>query len=283
MDSPTVIPATVSIKPTGVKLALHASEAAGHWYTREGKQVETVPSADGKSQVKPTITHARKLLLLPGVTTIVRCAAAPGLESWKVTQGIMAALTLPRRPHEPDVEFLKRVLADSREQGKKAADEGTAIHGAIERYYQNISFDPAYEAYVVGVRDALNSKFGTRRWKAEMAFAHRMGFASKIDLHDPEFNTDFKSKDFTEPPTTSNVSTKLHWDEHVIQGAAYNHGIWNEQTRPFFNVFISRPVPGLVHIHEWPRDELQRGWEMFKSLHAYWCAKNKYSPGWIAP
>ncbi len=192
----------------------------------------------------------------------------------------LARVVIARRPHEPDTEFIKRIVADGKEHAKRAAAEGTAIHGAVERARQGLPYDPAYEAFVVGVRDALNSKFGSRAWKAEFGFAHPMGFASKIDLHCPDFNADLKSKDFSVIPTEQNKSTKLHWDEHVIQGAAYNHGIWGNQERPFFNVFISRTVKGLVHIHEWDRDELERGFEMFRYLHAYWCAKNRYSPGW---
>ncbi|MBM3493296.1 MAG: hypothetical protein FJX72_03080, partial [Armatimonadetes bacterium] len=78
-----------------VRTATHVAEG-GHWYTSDGQQVVTVPSADGKKEVKPDIRHARKLDLAPGVTSVIRCADRPELTLWKQRQAIASALTLPR-------------------------------------------------------------------------------------------------------------------------------------------------------------------------------------------
>jgi hypothetical protein len=39
------------------------------------------------------------------------------------------------------------------------------------------------------------------------------------------------------------------------------------------NVFVSVTEPGLVHIKEWTKEELDRAWRMFDSLLVFWYAK----------
>jgi hypothetical protein len=101
----------------------HASEA-GHWYTREGDPMYTVM---GKTTGKPrntTLRDARELNLVPSVSGIIGVAAKPALTVWLQEQAILAALTLPREPDELESVWLKRVLSDSKQQGRDAADLG---------------------------------------------------------------------------------------------------------------------------------------------------------------
>src|SRR5690348_5494109 len=84
----------------------------GHWYDRAGNMVETVTGANGQ-QVKPDLRHARKLGLLPGVTSVIKVQAAPGLVNWLVDQALMAALTLPRIEGESLDDFKARAKRDS--------------------------------------------------------------------------------------------------------------------------------------------------------------------------
>src|SRR4029077_3837007 len=81
-----------------------------------------------------TLADARKLDLVPSVTHVLQCASKPGLEAWKATQLLQAALTLPKKEDESLDDYAKRVIEDSREQGRKAAERGTELHAAIEDY-----------------------------------------------------------------------------------------------------------------------------------------------------
>jgi hypothetical protein len=99
---------------------------AGHWYALNGEPRYTIKGANGRER-NTTLADARKLQLVPSVTTIIRMAAAPALEKWKRDQVLLAALTLPRRDGEPEADWLRRVEQDSQEQGKQAAERGTAI------------------------------------------------------------------------------------------------------------------------------------------------------------
>lgn len=108
---------------------------AEHWYTRQGKPCYTVLGKNGKER-DTTLADARKLGLVPSVTTIIREASAPALERWKREQMMLSALTLPRNEGEPEAEWLKRVLVDAEETARKAAERGTEIHDAIEKGFR---------------------------------------------------------------------------------------------------------------------------------------------------
>ena len=252
----------------------HAAEW-GHWYDRDGKPCYEVPYADpSKGMRSVTLADARKLNLVPSVTTIIQEASRPGLERWKREQVLLAALTLPRLPDESEGDWIKRVYEDSGEQARKAAEKGTAIHAAIQQFYgpdilENIP-DKKYEVYVDAVTLRLQVEFpAVNQWQPEASFA-TYGFGGKVDLckdsGEDRIVIDFKTKEFFDS------SKKLVWDEHCIQLAAYRKGLGIETAR-CFNVFVSVSNPGLVHIHEWKEEELQRGWLMFQALLDYWYAK----------
>jgi hypothetical protein len=60
---------------------------------------------EGRLHARRTLRDARKFGWYPGVTSIIKCAAAPGLETWKQNQVLMAALTLPRVEGETSDSF----------------------------------------------------------------------------------------------------------------------------------------------------------------------------------
>jgi hypothetical protein len=248
----------------------HASEA-GHWYSKAGESVYEVPAVKGGMR-PATLRDARKLSLVPGVTTIIRCAAAPGLERWKVQQGILAALTMPRRPEEPEGEYLARILSDSQEQARRAAERGTAIHAAIQGHYEG--YPPAEEhwPFVKAAMTAIRDHCNDWEWIAEASFSHPLGFGGKVDLHNSGWVIDVKSKEFG-----PDDGKQLAWDEHCLQLAAYREGLGYPQAR-CANVFVSVTHPGLAIVHPWDEEELQRGWKMFQALLLYWQIKNRYVP-----
>ena len=260
-----------------------ASEG-GHYYKRDGTPVYQVLSADGKKMVDCDIRHARKMLLVPGVTSITRCAAAPGLTAWQVEQGILAALTEePRRPHEPEREYIRRVYDKSQEKAKLAAEAGSSIHAAVECAIGNRPYEPVYHDHVQGAKAKLENCFGRCEWVAEVSFANPLGYGSKVDLYgnSGEIIVDTKTKDLSpeDVPTKENRK-KMHYDEHAMQLAAYRHAKGTQES-VCANLFVSRTHPGLCHLHVWESDELDRAFEMFKALLKYWQIKNRYHSWWI--
>ncbi len=67
-----------------------------HWYQRDGEPLHSVLSAKGEPR-PTTVRDARKLGLLPSVTNVLGVINKPELVEWKMTQAVLAALTLPRR------------------------------------------------------------------------------------------------------------------------------------------------------------------------------------------
>lgn len=256
-----------------MKVSGYTSEA-GHWYTRKGEPMYTVIGKNGKER-NTTLRDAREHSLVPSVTTILNIAAKPGLERWKMQQVLLASLTLPMRENEPEEAYLERIMEDSKEQGRAAADVGTQIHAAIQKHYEKQTGYP-YAEYVTGFESKVTNEFGKHNWVCEEPFAHDLGFGGKCDMHarsidDPNVGIilDIKTKEFTEADKVEG------YDEHVMQLAAYRVGLGIPAAR-CANVFVSRNVPGLVAVKEWTQEEITRGWQMFSKLLEFWQIKNNY-------
>jgi len=59
-----------------------------------------------------------------------------------------------------------------------------------------------------------------------------------------------------------------------MQLAAYRAGLNLPKAR-CANVFVSVTEPGLVKIHEWTEEDLERAETMFSALLSYWYAKSR--------
>jgi hypothetical protein len=250
-----------------MKVANLQASDSGHWYQRDGAPMYTVEAKDG-SQRNTTLRDARKLNLVPSVTTILKCAASPGLDAWKQNQLLLAVLTLPRGQTESEDAWLVRVVRDSKETGRKAADRGTEIHGAIEQFYEGVLIAEMMD-YQLGVDAKINEHFGKLELKAEKSFSHELGFGGKVDLQADGVVIDIKTSDFTDPKKV------VGYESHLMQLSAYRVGLGMPEAR-CANVFVSRVEPGLCHVIEWSAEDLNKGWEMFRSLLNYWQASKSY-------
>lgn len=245
----------------------HSSEST-HWYTRDGDPMYTVPSKKDGTPRNTTLRDARERNLVPSVTTILNIAAKPGLNVWLQEQAILAALTLPRGEEEAESAWLKRVVQDSKAQARDAADLGTEIHAAIQGFYEGQKAS-AYPIHVQTCTKAIESHYGAKKWIAERAFAHEMGFGGKVDMHTDGIVIDIKTKDFDDPAKVAG------YDEHLMQLAAYRVGLGMPEAR-CANVFVSRTNADLAVVKEWAEEDLARGWLMFTALLSFWQYKNQY-------
>jgi len=248
-------------------MSLFATES-GHWYTRDGEPAYEVEASSGKGLRPTTLRDARKLNLVPSVTSILKVAAKPGLEIWKQTQIIHAALTLPRLPNESEEDFAKRVVQDSQEQAKKAREKGSEIHGYIEHHFKGGSVPAEYKVVVNEVESQLSLLGLKGPWSVEKSFSSPFGYGGKIDLHSDDVVIDFKTKEnWTD-------STKLAYDEHGMQLAAYSMGACVFPVGRI-NIFVSTQELGKTHAEVWSDESFDRHWQMFRSLLRYWQISNK--------
>jgi hypothetical protein len=247
-----------------------------HWYRQDGKPQYTVPAKDGSDR-PTTLRDARKLNLVPSVTTVMKIAAKPGLDVWKNEQLLLAALTLPRLKDEPEKDFIARVVADSKETAKRAAERGTRVHESIEAWYEGVR-PVEHQEIASNFEKTVFEHFKThpmQMWETEISFCHG-GFGGKVDLFTKPDATapngiviDAKTKEFgpdDEVPA---------YDEHLMQLAAYRVGLGMPFAR-CANVFASVSYPGLIKVKEWTDEELERGWKMFECLLKFWQLKNKF-------
>lgn len=254
---------------SGATIARPTEIGGSHFYYPDGRPCYEVPKANGAGTRKTNVGDARKLGLLPSPTTILKQLAKPQLDLWKQEQACLAVLTSPRREGEALDDFVYRVLHAEREQDAErdaAADEGTAIHNAIELALSGQPYDQKYEPHVEAVRERLAIL-------GRVVFTEKIlvgdGYAGRTDCglenDDEIIVVDFKGcKQLPREP----------YVEHRMQIAAYCAALGNTGDKIVSGlvVYIDRNTPGLNAVHmisDWSID-----YQKFKCLLAYWKLAN---------
>ena len=242
---------------------------SGHWYTKQGTPAYTTIGKTGERAT--TLRDARKEGLLPSVTTIINLMSKAGLDTWKQQQVLLAALTLPREPNEPEQDWLKRVMQDSRATGREAAERGTAIHNIIQGYFEQM-YLPEKPAYLEAIDSTLKSAFGSQLWLSEKSFGHHLGYGGKCDLMAKPINgqgsgyvVDFKTKD------TDLDKVDIYF-EHELQLAAYREGLNLPNAR--CAILFVNGTTNQVKLVEIEEAQLQKSWECFQHLLRVYQIKN---------
>ena len=261
------------------------AKESGNWYDKDGNPVykQIVQSGPNKgNETDTTLRHARKLNLAVGTTKILNVPSKPQLEIWKQNQLLLAALTMERKLNESEDNYIKRIVEDSKEQGKEAALQGTLIHTSVEEYMmsgEHLAIE-GHKEICEAVQKAIYEKYG-KTWIHEKSFTNRKyGYGGKVDLHNEMCVGDIKSKEFNKVDgkvvNFKGKGINLAYDENGMQLAAYKRGLGLAVGATTFNIYVSRNIPGIIHIHEWTLEEDVRHWEMFKLLLAYWKLDSNY-------
>lgn len=280
-----------------------------HWYSPDGSTAYTYTNAKGKES-NTTLREARKFGYWPSVTTIIGCAAAPGLDNYKQEQILQAAwkwiFDEQLGFNEDCYDIFKRVVVQqSKKHRDDAAKRGSNIHDMLEKFYKTPGINDSY-CYTADPMDSkdldivssviqfLEKQFPNAQWQAEKSFCHTgYGFGGKVDLHDPvnKIVLDFKTKD------TDDVKKMVAYNQHHMQSAAYSVGLSYVKLRETnmrdsakhpewhldeathwkrYNLFISTQIPGLLNLTE--STNFDRDWIMFRSLLDYWKMSNDHYP-----
>jgi hypothetical protein len=264
----------------GLKMLIKERQSeAGHWYDEQGQPAYTIVGKNGN--LRPTtLRDARVLKLKPSVSGIISVAARPGLDTWKQQQVLLSALTLPRLHNELEKDWLERVMMDSKQTGKIAADRGTSIHSTIQSYFEGVIV-PEVVPLCKPVDEAIKTHFGELSLLPELSFTHPLGYGGKADLIAKPINIfegvciDIKTKE------TDDISKVDVWPEHGMQLAAYRQG-FNMPKARCANVFVGyKMVNGQiiftgVKVIEHASEDLDRYWLMFTKLLEFWQLKNNY-------
>lgn len=245
-----------------------ASESA-HWYAKDGTPAYEVKARNG--EMRPTtLRDARVMNLVPSVTLILRCAAAPGLQAYWENQLLDSALTLQVIEGELADKRKERIREDAKEHARMAREKGTELHAAIEDFIRQTAISPKWSIHCDRVWNTLG-QYGINlmKGKPEHSFASPLGYGGKIDWHNDEIVCDFKTK------KTVADQKRLAYDEHCWQLAAYSIGLFGAKiegqspTVRLINVFVGIDDQE-VRIHEWSPEDSIRGWQAFKCLFDFW-------------
>lgn len=252
------------------------SAEGSHWYTTTGEPMYEIQAKNG-SMRNTTLADARKLNLLPSVTTILKSLHKQALVDWLVEQAVLAVLTTPRLNGEGDDVFVQRVLHQERVQDQEsqaAKDRGTAIHKAMEDRFHGEKVAEDVWPWCVGAFGEIASR---GRVLAVESCVVGDGYAGKVDLI--QENGEIWIYDWK---TTKKLPTKGAWLEHVLQASAYakafamrgNTG--NKRIRTA-NVYISTVEQGQFVVCE------HGDWEptyndAFAPLLKVWQWMNDYRP-----
>lgn len=276
-------------------------EKASHWYQiKDGICVpcHEWPRADGKGMKATTLREAKLFRLLCSVTNVLDgVIAKPELINWRITQGIMAALTLPKIAGESEDAFAERVVEDMNAYPSEAADFGTQCHDHIAEYITNgevLLTEP--EPFTRSAREWVSQNV-TKIHGAEMTVFHpELCIAGRLDL---DCDTrrygrtiiDFKSqkvrkqKDGTWKPT--------FYDEYPVQLAAYGDCVRRSMAQVSGSLetgyeYLHTEMPTLISIiinSVEPTECFVQVYEngeyylrLFKHALDWWCYKKGYDP-----
>jgi hypothetical protein len=243
-----------------------------HWYCAvTGAPKYTTIGKNGKER-NTTLRDAKAApgTLVPSVSTINSQLSKAGLDTWKQTQVLYAAVEYPRLPGEGEKEWIDRLLDLAKRKSRDAADRGTVIHDFLESFYSQ-EYLPDMPSYVRKVDDAITAHFGSQLWIAEQSLVNAQeGYGGKCDLYcKPRVDFGGVVIDFK---TTEKVPGDLTpYLEHTLQLAAYREVL--APGARCANVYINGET-NEVAIYEHSEQDLRDGYEMFLALLKIYKLKN---------
>lgn len=244
-----------------------------HYYDKKGNPRHF----EAKNGKPTTLREARKFDLYPSVTTIGQVRAKPALINWLQEQAALEAVSVENiaayeaADFDAKVAWARNVIAQAREKTFAKADEGSAIHDALECWVTGQ--DAAIGEYLPichAVDDLLKEHTGAGRsgdWNAEISFTNtELGYAGKCDLYNDKWVIDFKTKD-------GDVTDAKAYPDQAEQLAAYAYGLGVPNAR-LANIFISRD-DGSVSFYE---HKDPQAWNRFYHTLLLWQVVNKFGP-----
>jgi len=270
-------------------MTLISRQEPSHWYLRDGRPFHEIANKDGTGNRATTLRHPRKVMAFPSVTNVLGVLAKPGLDAWKIEQGIMAALTLPRQTDEPLDVFARRVVEDMRAQVEKAADFGSAIHNACEVYAlkNEVPTDKGLLAFFEPWRQWFDENV-ERVGCVEQVFVHsELGYAGRVDMvallkgggfHDSYWAVvDFKTQKVKR--SAKGEPKPAFYETWPLQLAAYRQAVLvsgAKHVTGMVSVVIDSAQPGPVHVKGW--DDADYLFGSFVAALGLWKYVKGYDP-----
>lgn len=260
---------TLVIPPPQEESLLNVLTGGGHWRTRDGELILSVPNKTKDGYHTTTLRDARVLGLNPSVTTVLQIIDKPLVDAWKVEKALDAYIAHPLQGKAAAIESMRDIV-------REASELGTAIHAAIEQGFRGQeSVRDMRIAHIVKGFWQWYSTSGLDCHESEHTFVNLdLGYNGTVDfegtLNGEEVIADFKTDD-----SETLRDFQYHEPEYSLQLAGYDIGLG--QNRKRLSIKISRQVPGLVGVKVWADNE--RWNEAWLSLFRSWQYVKNYYPG----
>lgn len=246
------------------------------WYCPEKKEpVEMVPSAKGDKMVKTTIRQARKMGLLPSVTSILKVLSSYSLQNWIIENTIKTCIEYPFERSGSDEEvdsYINMIQAKANEYSNKTSEIGKDIHASVEKFFEDrMEPDDPVNAKIVSAIREWAEGFGGEI-VIENGFASvEAGYAGTPDIlihaQDMDVIGDLK--------TTSLEKFKAPYDKWMLQLGAYRGLTERSENLKLVQIVADRDSGEVLIIeHEDPL----KWHQAFMSLFQIWCTLNNYDP-----
>jgi hypothetical protein len=234
-------------------------QAPSHWYLRDGRPFHEIANASGTGNRPVTLRDARKVMAFPSVTNVLGVLAKPGLDAWRIEQGILSALTLPQLPGEDLGTFAKRVVEDMGEQVEKAADFGSAIHHACEVYALNkqVPEDPKLREFLYPWRQWFDANVERIGCIEQVFVHHEHGYAGRVDMVALVKGIGWAVVDFKTQRVKRSAKGEpkpAFYETWPLQLAAYRQAVLMsgaKNVQAMVSVVIDSSAPGPVHVKQW--------------------------------
>jgi hypothetical protein len=249
------------------------SDQAGHWYKADGESAHTVLGKNGNFR-NTTVADARKMLLYPSVTSILSILDKPQLTNWKIEQGIMACLTLPKEENETLEEYAKRVVKDSKESTSKAAEHGTRMHEQAENILMGrpTCKDEDLQPYIETFKKWSDANIEKTYWCEKGLVG--AGYAGRCDAYVRLRNVGDAIIDLKNRKVKTGIP---FFDTDCAQLWAYRSASENPKAA-CVSVVLASNDPTKLMTKVWDEDELYQAGIAFCAMQKVWAWVKQYTP-----
>lgn len=256
-----------------------------HWYDRAGNPCYEQPMATKPGETRPTtLRDARKLDLLPSVTTVMSISEKEQIIQYRIRCAIQSAMVMPRMDDEPEEDYIRRVIGDSKDHSRTAMNFGSALHDAIESLIRNGETSPDDELvpYLQGFAEWYKANRESLRgcvvdWKTQ-------GSEDKLTFY-PDWVIQLaayrRGRYWTgQREQTDGPELEIPFACQLGFGGKIDFAWMTGRAPKLVSVAISSKVPGLIERKTWSTAEARWGWRVFSKALAHWIAVKKYDPRW---
>jgi hypothetical protein len=251
-------------------------ESSGHWYDAEGRSAHVILGKNGKER-NTTVADARKMGLLPSVTSVQGILHKEQLVSWRIEQAIMSALTLPKEENETLEDYARRVVKDSKESTTKAANHGTRMHEQAENILMGraVCKDEDLQPYIATFRKWSEENIEKTYWCEKGLVG--AGYAGRSDAYVRMKGVGDAMIDLKNRKVNKKYNAAPWYPTDAQQLWAYRNASENPKCACVSVVLASNDPEYIMH-HQWDEDELYQAGIAFCAMQKVWAWVKGYTP-----